>query len=219
MITTNRIIPAGYHVKFGENILTPVNCAKFLGVNIDNQLNFKSHVHDLNSKLSRNLGIMKRMSYLLPQKTLLSLYFSLIHCHISYALTVWGNSGKTNITKISNTLNRAINLINFRNFQADVLNFEQTLKIANLIQFHKILHNQNQQYFRDELSKYQVDYDYSTRFRASSSYYLPFYRKSKCQNSFLFRAVGEYNELPSALKNITSSKKFKKEIKKYTARS
>lgn len=61
-------------------ILNQVNVSKFLEVFIDDKLNWKQHMSILlvNSKISRNLGIIRKVHYKLPLSTLLSLYYALI---------------------------------------------------------------------------------------------------------------------------------------------
>lgn len=221
MIITNKIIPDDCPVRFGNDILSPVDSAKFLGVTIDSKMSFTLHVQDVKSKIARGIGVMRKLAQILPLKTLRTLYFSLVHCHVMYALPVWGNSGKTNSEKISNMLNKAIVMLTHSDSTANtpnqfnLFNFEQNLKVSNLINFHKIVYNLNQQYFWCKLQRLQVVHTYPTTFQVNNNYLLPHFRISKCQNSFLYKAIKSWNELPSHIRNIESPVKFKKEIKKY----
>jgi hypothetical protein len=62
---------------------------RFLGVFFDPQLNFKYHVGQIISKVSRALFILRTVKNILTPKALKSLYYSLIHCHLIYALPIW----------------------------------------------------------------------------------------------------------------------------------
>ena len=62
---------------------------KFLGVIIDENLTWKSHIEVVENKISKNIGVLYRASHLLDFKNLLKIYFSFIHIYISYANTAW----------------------------------------------------------------------------------------------------------------------------------
>lgn len=73
---------------------------KFLGVTIDNKLNWKHHVNNVKSKLSEVTAIMSKMKAMLDQRSPYKLYCSLKFPHISYCLKIWGNTNKTNLHQI-----------------------------------------------------------------------------------------------------------------------
>ena len=78
-----------------SNSVNIANTAKYLGTLIDDQLSFKSYINFLEKKLSRSVGIMARLSYHLPPNLLLTLYHSLVHVHLIYALPVWATTFPT----------------------------------------------------------------------------------------------------------------------------
>ena len=71
-----------------NNIVNITNTTKYLGILIDDQLSFKSHFNFLEKKLSHFVGIIAKLSYHLPPNALLTLYHSLVHVHLKYALPV-----------------------------------------------------------------------------------------------------------------------------------
>ncbi len=56
---------------------------KFLGVKIDEFLSWESHLKYINQKKSRALFALKQVKIILPVNCLRTLYFSMIHPHIS----------------------------------------------------------------------------------------------------------------------------------------
>ena len=62
---------------------------RFLGVFFDPSLNFKFHVEKITSKISRALYTLRCVKKFLTPKALKALYYSLIHCHLIYALPIW----------------------------------------------------------------------------------------------------------------------------------
>ena len=83
----------------------------YLGILIDGQLSFKSHLNFLEKKLSRFVGIMAKLSYYLPPNALLTLYHSLVHVHLIYALPVWATTFPTYLIKLKRIQNKAIRII------------------------------------------------------------------------------------------------------------
>ena len=71
-----------------NNFVNITNTAKYLGILIEDQLSFESHIHFLEKKLSRSVGIMAKLSYHLPPNALLTLYHSLVPVHLINALLV-----------------------------------------------------------------------------------------------------------------------------------
>ena len=69
---------------------------KFLGIYLDDRLNFNDHVSYLLKKLSKTVGIMYKMSCFLPPHILRMLYFSLFYSQLNYCINVWGGRGITN---------------------------------------------------------------------------------------------------------------------------
>src|SRR6218665_3318247 len=72
-----------------NNISIPrVDNARFLGVHIDQFLTWKTHISSVSSKVPKNIGILSRLSYLLPIHIRTSLYYTMVHplsdliCHI-----------------------------------------------------------------------------------------------------------------------------------------
>jgi len=66
--------------------------ANYLGVIIDNALNFKEHINYLESKLSRSVGAIARLARYLPTNTLTLLYYSFVSSHLLYALPAWAST-------------------------------------------------------------------------------------------------------------------------------
>ena len=71
------------------NSSSKIPAMRFLGVYFDPQLSFKYHVELIISKISRALFILRSVKNILTAKALKSLYYSLIHCHLIYAIPIW----------------------------------------------------------------------------------------------------------------------------------
>ena len=87
---------------FNPTLRSEIECVsnetyKFLGDNFDPTLSFKKHISLISSKISKSLYIIQRAKNVLSEKALLTLYYSMIHCHLNYGLNVWSCASKTTI--------------------------------------------------------------------------------------------------------------------------
>ena len=98
-------------IKIRESILTKVLIVKFLGVTHDEYLTFKDHVNKLTSKISKSVGVMRRLHCQLPANVMVKLYYYLVYSHLTYALLAWGRSGRINAAKIECAHRRACKLL------------------------------------------------------------------------------------------------------------
>lgn len=63
---------------------------KFLGVMIDQHLNFFDHIQYIKGKVSRGVGVLYKCRKYLKQSTLIALYYAFVYPYFTYCLTVWG---------------------------------------------------------------------------------------------------------------------------------
>ena len=70
---------------------------KFIGVVIDQKLNWKEHI-DLNGKkVSKSIAIIRKVKHFVNCDALLTLYNSIIYPYFTYCIEIWNNTYKTNI--------------------------------------------------------------------------------------------------------------------------
>ena len=80
--------------------ISEVNSTKFLGVLINNQLNWKNHLDRIWTKVSKNIGIILKARRVFDKHNLLSLYYSLIHSYLTYCIQVWGSTYQGHLSKL-----------------------------------------------------------------------------------------------------------------------
>ena len=64
----------------------------FLGITLDENMTWKSHVNKIANKISRTNGTLNRLKRFLPKSILLTLYNTLILPHLTYGILVWGKN-------------------------------------------------------------------------------------------------------------------------------
>ncbi len=87
--------------RFYTNHLNPqCRAYKILGIYIDEHLSFDFHTIHIISKLNRSLYCMNKVKKNLPPAAMKSLYYALIHSHLSYCPIITSCATNTNIQKI-----------------------------------------------------------------------------------------------------------------------
>ena len=84
---------------------------KFLGVLVDDKLNWSQHICALRSNMARYIGIMYKLKSFLPLTARLNIFHSFVQSHINYCSLVWGFAAKANIDKIFATQKKAIRAV------------------------------------------------------------------------------------------------------------
>ena len=77
-----------------------VQSSKFLGIIIDENLNWKPHIQLVKSTLSKTLSIIYKASKLINYEGMLTLYCSLFLPYLTYCCAIWGNTYATNVNCI-----------------------------------------------------------------------------------------------------------------------
>ena len=91
-------------------IIKRVRQAKFLGVIIDDQLNWKPHIELLNRKLKSACGRIYRIKNCLPESLHKLIYHTLFESHLSYGITVWGGVSNSNLDPLFKTQKKCIKI-------------------------------------------------------------------------------------------------------------
>ena len=133
-------------IKVGNEKLNRSYTVKYLGVLIDENLKFKSHINKISGIVSRHTGILGRARYLLNKKLLVMLYNALILPHLSYCLCVWGSNYDTTLYPVVIAQKRAIRVIAgvpALTHSSPLFKDLQILKLSDLVQYQlmSILHD------------------------------------------------------------------------------
>ena len=66
------------------------------------------------NKISKGIGILRKICHFLQEKQLKYLYSSFIKPYTEYGNLAWGRAAKTNLAKIDRSLRKAIRIIMFK---------------------------------------------------------------------------------------------------------
>ena len=102
---SKKLIPSVYTLH--GHILETVSSAKYLGVNLTNDLNWSNHVQQVSSSANRSLGFLKRNIRSKNPGIRQTAYKALVRPVLEYSSPVWSPHTQQNINKLEMTQRRA----------------------------------------------------------------------------------------------------------------
>ena len=189
---------------------------KFLGVLLDENLSWKTHIKYIENKISKNIGILFKARPFLNKKSLLSLYYSYIHSYINYGSVSWGSTCRTNLKKINSQQKHALRIIfNKSKFEhtnelfksSKILNVYKLNIFNTAIFIHKIQEKSTPSKFLPKFRK--PSHSYPTPF-SHLNYVKPTPKLNKCKYGISYRRPFIWNNFISTTnKEITDVAKVK----------
>ena len=89
-------------------MIYPSQSVKYLGVHLDEHLNWKTHVSTLANKLHRSNGALSKLRHFMPLNTLVNVYHAIFSPHLQYACQVWGLCDNSTTHRILNLQKAAL---------------------------------------------------------------------------------------------------------------
>ena len=195
---------------------------KFLGVIIDDHLNWKQHIDVVCMKSMKMLGILRKICPFVLPSSHLTLYYSLLFPHINYCNIVWAATFPTYLTKLLIIQKRFLRMITHSNRyepSAPLFIKYSLLPIDKVNVFQTCLFM-----FKFDKCKEDIPCSFHNFFRVNSDIHsyptrqrddfeLPLCRTSKHKSFIKFRGPHLYNSLNASLKSSLSLSIFKKLLK------
>jgi len=186
---------------------------KFLGLHLDNTLNWNIHVQKLCKKISSGIFVLRRLAPFCNKQTLKSVYYAMIHSHISYGIEVYGGTSAVNLNKILRLQKEAIRIILKINKDESCKTYFKELEfmtVYSLYIYRAVL------YVKNNESKFprQINvHNYNTRNK--NSFVIKPHNKEKFKQSTTYMGIKFMGYLPSSIRNENDSTRFKNKLKKY----
>ena len=101
-------------VKLNRIKLYPTPSVKYLGVKIDENLNWRNHIFNLAAKLKKKKKMLFKISNYVNQKILRSIYFGILDSHLNYANLIWAQNYNAMVRIVMLQQKKAIRIIPFQ---------------------------------------------------------------------------------------------------------
>ena len=212
------------NLTINNSAIIRVNVTKYLGILIDENLNWKAHIEDVCLSLRKYVGVFYKLSLKLPAKILRMLYFSLIYPRILYCIEIYANTYMTYLHDLIILNNRILRIlqhkplsthindlyISFNSLPINLLFHQQMLLHA-----HSIYYNSSKlpDIFKNQRQLNSDIHNYDTR--SSQDFHRLSMNSSFGKKSSSNMCAKLWNMLPANIKSIGNQSTFKKLLKQY----
>lgn len=206
------------NIKINDCEIKKVESIRFLGIQIDEKLNWAEQIKYLTTKLKQSAYLLNNAKEVLPKKQLINLYYTHIHSHLIYGAHLWGPFlNRNQLGKLINEQQKALRHIthsaynvNYNNLYKNnnILKVEDTIKIEIQKTAYKLNNNlmplNNSKFFNHQ----SKNHSYNTR---NKKYAQAMKHKTALFNKSIFnKAISEWAQIPTTLRNIMTIRSFAK---------
>jgi hypothetical protein len=195
-----------------------VNEIRFLGLTLDENLSWKSHMSSIIKKLRMILGATRKIRPNLNMNALLFLYHCMIESQVRYCITVWKHGNLKLQNQIQRLCKKFISMACGKWCDDDKRPMHNILSVNDLFQLEvsSIMYSYHNNSlpccFTDMFSTFSSIHSINTRNKYN--FQLPPCRKSIASQSIRITGPNVWNKLPNSIKAINKKSMFTRKIKK-----
>ena len=165
-------------------MLYPSKSVKYLGIKIDEHLNWKQHIHDIAIKLNTVNVLLSVIRNYVNKDILRTIYFAIFDSHINYANLTWGQNLHA-LSKIIILQKKALRIMNFQSrdshssplFKSNhILKLEDKILMENIIFINKSCNNPLPPIFKSWFTFCSGVHNYQTVLSTADKIFKPSYR-------------------------------------------
>ena len=197
---------------------------KFLGIWLNDNLSWESHIRQLSIKIKKNIILLRKSKNLLKNNAMLPLYYGHVHSHLKYGILIWGSLvNSSQFARLQKMQDLAVKLIN------------STMNVKTIYSNHKIAKLKRILVLEQQKFTYHLinnllpanlstlaktdhkgttlckTHNYNTRLKAEPN--LPPTKSHHYQNSFLHQSIKAFSTLPLEVKQKNTLSAFRKSIR------
>jgi hypothetical protein len=208
------------NVSVNGTVLAQIENVKYLGLCIDNKLQWNSHINNVCKTITKKLGMMNRTSKYVEEKTRVQIYKSFIQPSFDYADTIWHGCSKFLQHKLQILQNRAARIIKqdfdfvnsrgldmIKNLMLQETSKRREYRISTLM--YKCVHGLVPQYLSDQIILVKDMHTHKTRQASGLNVYFKKANNNCLKNSFFHLGADIWNRIPDHIKQSQSVESFK----------
>jgi hypothetical protein len=191
-------------------LIERVSHIKYLGITIDEQLNWKNHINKLKSEMLSVVRKFYLLRYLCPVSTIRAAYYAFVDSRLQYGIVCWGGAYSTNINPLKIAQKKVIRVMSrvsasthtfplFRNFNILPLRHLFIYKVL------KMFYNRSGESLKPR----------AYAFRSIHNLLIPRPKKELYRQSFNYLGPKIFSSLPSDLTEVRSEFKFTKLVRNW----
>ena len=192
---------------------------KYLGVRIDQHLNYSQHINYLAGTVKNKIRTISRLSHYMPKSINIMLYKALVLPHLDYGSAIWGSASATLLANLQDlqtkTLAKLLKMKGGEEKEVHILAKIQTLQQRRdeqlLISIFNILVLRHDSYLLEELQT--LNHGHNTR--NNQALHLPKPNTNYLKRTITYRGIQLWNSTVHKLKNFDSKSSLKLSFRLY----
>ncbi|WP_419598339.1 reverse transcriptase domain-containing protein [Thiolapillus sp.] len=212
----HQLKPLMLKLTLGTDIVEQVREHRVLGVTLDEELKWQSHIDNVCKQLARNLFLLGQLKPYVSTDCRKMFFKAHILAHINYASTVWSSASEVHIKKLNSLHRRAAKLMlpdrslstSAKLKALEILPLREQFVYNTAVLMFKVHMGLAPQYVCDLLNRAPARY-------GSNKYVLPRTRVDLYKTSFAFSGSSVWNSLPPKIKMYKSVRGFKVNLRKF----
>jgi len=225
MLFTNTNLPQteiNRSIKIGNEELKRKPSIKFLGIIIDEKLNWQNHIETTRNKLSKITYSLKMVKSFLPKQNMKILYQSLIQPYLEYGITLWGGTHKIHLDKLRIVQKKIIRNITSSKYNEHTDPIFKQLNLLKLNQLYtlkigKFMYRSTINELPQPVNKwYKPNSDYHTHnTRQRKNPHIRYRRTQLASTQISHKAPEIWHNIPNNIKQSKNIRQLTKQLKVY----
>ena len=194
---------------------------KYLGVIIDEKLNWKPQVNSCVTKLNKCLWAISKLRRFTNTSTLRLIYFSFAYPYLQYGISSWGGACQSTLQPLLVKQKFIVKCMLFQSYSTPSSPLFSQLGLLKLNEVYKfqicqLIFNQlkNNITILPNLASLSDIHSHNTRSANKQILYIPFYNSNLGKSSLSYNGTSVWNSIPIEIRN-SSTLKFKRLLKKH----
>ena len=144
----NKIFRSGFRTVQRESSI------KFLGIWIDKNVTWRNHIHAVENKIAKSIGLIYQGKHYLNDNCLKQIYFAYINAYLNYANIAWVNIPKTKLKNVQSKQKHALRITFNQSKTSPSETFFLSLNVRNVCQINIFQSVQFMQEIRNKIVPY-----------------------------------------------------------------
>jgi len=207
-------------ISVNGSLLAQKSEINFLGIILDQSLSWRPHIQAVSNKISKSIGVLRKINRHLSRKVMLSLYNSLVLPYLQYGISIWGSARPTTLNSLFVAQKKALKtalILPWRTSTSDLFNLTNALPLECLYQLSvatfifKFENSLLPSCFHSYFQANNQTHRFNTR--SASLFRLPLFSTSCCQQSILFQGPKIWSKIPPHIRDCKTITCFKAKLK------
>ena len=219
----NRKTSESFVLKFNGKKMEQCVSYKYLGIHIDQNLSWTTHVKYLCDKVSKMCGMFSKLRHCCSRELLRIIYFALVESHLQYCNIIWGNASENTLKPLVSLQEKIIRIMCFAPYEQNrmdsmfnelkLLNLNQLNKLAKVKFIYKYKNQKLPSSFDNFLTSNTNHHRYALRSQVTNEFKCIWGKTNYGMKMLQYEGAQLWNEVPLDIRSSKTLREFSKKFK------